>query len=153
MNKSIKTILVTAAIALLFSGCTTLSPDSESNDTTAPQAQADTAPTYQPYHPDDFEEILIPGELTWNREESMTINTDSFAGGILNFTGRVEINSLTDFFISTMKKNGWTMNGSVKSEDVLLAFTREGGNCMIKIRSGSITKGTNVFVYINRTTK
>ncbi len=152
MRKSIM-ILVIGLSWAAFSACTTLSMNADNGDAAASQTtQAqDTGPAYEPYHPADFNEILIPGELNWNREESMTINTDSFAGGILKFSGRVEVNSLTDFFVNTMKKNGWTLKGSVKSDDVLLAFTREGGTCMIKILAGGIAKATSVFVYINRT--
>ncbi len=151
MRKLVLILLICLTFPMFLGGCATLSMD-DSGEGEPSQDQA-AAPSYEPYRPADFDEILIPGELTWNRKGSMTINTDSFTGGILNFTGRVEVNSLTDFFINTMKKNGWRLNGSVKSEDVLLAFTRDNGTCMIKIIAGGIAKSTNVFVYVSRTSK
>jgi len=150
MRKTSVLLIILAVLTLAMAGCTTLSPEDGTMDTGAQsQARQDDGPTYEPYHPSGFDDILIPGELTWNREASMVINTDSFAGGVLNFTGRVEVNSLTDFFVNTMKKNGWTMKGSIRSENVLLAFTRANGTCLIKIRAGGIAKATSVDVYVS----
>ena len=149
MRKTSTILMLILPILMISSGCTTLSPEDSAADSGQPQIQAAEEPTYEPYHPSGFDNLLIPGELTWNRKDSTVINTDSFAGGILNFTGRVEVNSLTEFFINTMKKNGWTLKGSLRSEDVLLAFTRAGGTCLIKIRAGGIAKATSVDVYVS----
>lgn len=148
MRKPLTLTVLILSVILAAAGCTTLSPDGAAGDGSQSATQADE-PTYQPYHPAGFDDILIPGELTWNREASMVINTDSFAGGVLNFTGRVEVNSLTEFFVNTMKKNGWTLKGSMRSEDVLLAFTGAHGTCLIKIRAGGLAKSTSVDVYVS----
>lgn len=104
----------------------------------------------EPYSPADFSDLLIPGELEWRRDKSLSINTESFTGGVLNFTGRVEVNSLTEFFLNGMKKDGWSVIGTVKSENVLMAFIKEKTSCLIKIDDGGALSKTEVNIYTTR---
>lgn len=115
-------------------------------DTITPSGPASA----EPYSPSDFSDLLIPGEMAWRRDKSLSINTESFTGGVLNFTGRVEVNSLTEFFLNGMKKDGWTVIGTVKSENVLMAFIKEKTSCLIKIDEGGALGKTEVNVYTTR---
>ncbi len=140
------TLLLLAALYL--SGCmhtgSSNAEGGDGHDSTSP----DITVQNEPYYPVDYQDLLIPGELEWNRDKSMTLNTASFSGGILNFSGRVEVNSLTDFFINGMKKDGWEITGSVKAKDVMLAFVKENGSCMIRIFEGYTLGKTEIVVYI-----
>jgi len=109
-----------------------------------------TATSPEPYSPSDFSDLLIPGELEWRRDKSLSINTESFTGGVLTFAGRVEVNSLTEFFLNSMKKEGWTVIGTVKSENVLMAFIKEKTSCLIKIDDGGALGKTEVNIYTTR---
>ncbi|MBU0482309.1 MAG: hypothetical protein KKG47_14550 [Proteobacteria bacterium] len=139
------TLCLAAFITLsgcMHTGATTGSEDGHET------AVKETAIQNEPYYPVDYKDLLIPGELIWNREKSMSINTASFSGGILNFAGRVEVNSLTDFFINSMKKDGWEMTGSIKAKDVMLAFVKENGSCLIRIFEGYTLGKTEIVIYI-----
>lgn len=142
--------LLACAGLFFLVGCLPLDGDSASDDGHAATSTSAAAATVsaEPYSPADFRDLLIPGELEWQRNKSVSINTDSFAGGILNFSGRVEVNSLTEFFVNAMKKAEWQMIGSVKSENVLLAFTKDKASCMIKIDEGGTLGKTAVNIYI-----
>lgn len=158
MNKTARTLcrlgrfaVLATTCAFFLGGCLPLDSDQGAADAghaPASSAAAQKAVSSEPYNPTDFGDLLIPGELEWQREKSLSINTDSFTGGVLNFTGRVEVNSLTEFFINGMKKDGWTMIGSVKSENVLLAFVKDKGSCMVRIDEGGTLGRTEVNVYI-----
>ena len=143
-------IILLALLAALFmlSGCLPLNsseaPANAGHDKVAPT----TTVEFEPYYPSDFRDLLIPGELIWSREKSVTLNTDSFNGGILNFSGRVEVTSLMEFFTNSMKNDGWTPVGSLKSKNVLLAFTKENSSCMIRIIEGGPIGKTEVSIYI-----
>jgi hypothetical protein len=106
------------------------------------------APETQPYYSNEFEDLLVPNELNWLREKSMVIRTDSFAGGILYFSGKVDINSLSEFFVSTMAKSGWKMTGSAQYKNILLAFVKPNKTCTITIMDSGFGLETNVIVYM-----
>ena len=139
-------LLMLFLAALLLPGCAQLNnlglntPKSE--EATAEESHP------EPYHPAEFRDLLIPSELDWARDKSMVVNTESYAGGVLFFSGRVEINSLTDFFVNSMQKDGWKMVGSVKYKDVLLAFTKPHKTCTIIINGSEMGSRANVSVYI-----
>lgn len=134
--------------ALYLSGCMHTTGGTAEGDNGHTIAAEERSITNEPYYPADYQDLLVPGELAWNREKSMTLNTASFSGGILNFSGRVEVNSLTDFFINGMKKDGWELTGSVKAKDVMLAFVKDNGSCMIRIFEGYTLGKTEIVIYI-----
>ena len=144
-------MILAISILLFLGGCAEMNLGGPSASVTPAPATANDEPAItenQPYYPTDFNDLLIPGELNWNREKSMSIRTASFAGGILHFSGRVEINSLTDFFITSMAKDGWKMTGSVKQKSNLLIFTKKNKASMITIADGEFSSKTEVYVYI-----
>ncbi len=81
-------------------------------------------------------DIELPSEMKWNSKDSMVIKTDSFRGGILHYSGRVEINSLKEFMITSMERNKWKHVGEASYKDVLLAFTKPNKTCMITLTEG-----------------
>ncbi|MBU0731041.1 MAG: hypothetical protein KKE17_04370 [Proteobacteria bacterium] len=150
-NKKVVFIFVVLFFSqFLMSGCAELD-FSGPNEKSQPEKTAEkpVAGT-EPYYPSEFKDLLIPGELEWNRENSIVIQTSTYSGGILNFTGRVEINSLTDFFINTMKKTGWEMTGSIKAKDVMLAFIKPDNTCIIRIIDSGYGRKTSVYAYITK---
>ena len=144
-NSTLLTLVALTTILLLAGGCAYLNNDSDEEIAMSSSTVEDDMGV-QPFYPSNFKDIQIPGELKWDREKSMSIKTASFAGGILCFTGRVEIASLTDFFVSNMKKDGWKLVGSINYESVLLAFTKPNQTCMIKINESSFK--TETYIYI-----
>lgn len=131
---------------LLLSGCATLMDSGPGGNSSSKQTATDSQP--EPYHPAAFKDLLIPSELTWVREKSMVIKTESFAGGVYLFTGKVEVNSLSDFFTTTMVQNGWKLAGSIQYKQVLLAFTKPGKTCTMMITEGDYSGKTDVQIYI-----
>lgn len=98
----------------------------------------------------NFEDIELPVDLKWNSEKSMAIRTDSFRGGILNYSGRVELSSLKDFIITSMENKQWKLVGEAQYKNVLLAFTKPNRTCMVVLDEGvggSLGK-TNVTLYV-----
>ncbi len=95
-------------------------------------------------------DIELPSEMKWASNDSMVIKTDSFRGGILLYSGRVEINSLKDFIVSSMLKNKWKHVGEVSYKNILLAFTKPNKTCMLTLTEGiggSLGK-THVTLYV-----
>ena len=98
---------------------------------------------------DDMGDIEIPAELEWDRDDSMSIKTESFNGGILKYSGRVDIISLKDFLISSMQNNKWKLVGEITSDNMVLAFTKPSKTCLMVLSDpfGKIGK-THVTLYV-----
>ncbi|THB75411.1 MAG: hypothetical protein D6B25_12110 [Desulfobulbaceae bacterium] len=84
----------------------------------------------------NFEDIELPSEMIWDSTKSMAIKTDSFRGGILEYSGKVEINSLKDFITASMKNNQWKHVGEASSEEIVIAFIKPNKTCMVTLREG-----------------
>ncbi|MFH1216308.1 MAG: hypothetical protein V1706_07395 [Pseudomonadota bacterium] len=124
-----------------LSGCTSF-PGQQSSDPGMATASA------SPFYPKDFRDILLPDGLEMNRDNTMFVKTESFNGGILSYEGRIEVNSLTEYFEKSMPQNGWKLGGSVKSKNVLLIFTKPTKTCMINIGENGLSFKTQVSIYI-----
>ncbi len=96
----------------------------------------------------NFNDIELPSDMKNDAKKSMTISTDSFRGGILYYSGRVEIISLKEFIIASMKKNKWKLVGEVSYQNVILAFTKPNRTCMINIENKGPLSDTTVSMYV-----
>ncbi len=98
----------------------------------------------------DHPDIELPVDMELENDESMAIRTDSFMGGILSYSGRIEMQSLKDYIIASMKRNKWKVVGEASSENIMLAFTKPNKTCMVVIEedlAGSLGK-THVYLYV-----
>lgn len=149
VSKNNITVIALSFVFLFNSGCSTLSSSSKSpNDPEGQPGSSKTIVENAPYYPTEFSDLLIPGELKFNNDKTMSIKTESFAGGILNFSGRVEMNSLAGFFETTMEKNGWKLTGTIKHKEILLAFVKPYKTCMMRIIKSGLGRSTEVYAYI-----
>ena len=134
---------VMALFVVISQGCTYF-------DTTSDENTIAMVPESQPFYPRDFNEVLIPDGLVHDRAESMYLKSESFNGGILNYQGRLEVNSLIEFFENTMPQKGWTLSGSVKSANSLLIFTKPEKTCMVSIIESKLSMNTEVYIYVSQ---
>ena len=143
-------LAITSLVAL--SGCAELglggSNDQGAPASSDPFASSTSSSAEQPYRANEFPDLLLPSELSWNREKSMLVRTDSFAGGVLQYTGRVDITSLADFFTNNMPKNGWKLAGSAKYKNILLAFIKPNKTCTILLSEDKLLMRTEVSIYM-----
>ena len=133
--------LISALLLLFMTGCSSLNLGQDSN----PSAGTNTS---QSYFPTKFRDFEVPNELQVDRGKTLFINTSSFIGGIVSLTGRLEVESLTDFFIQSMQKNGWKLTGEAHYKNVLLSFSKPNKNCMVTLYAGELGMPTKVFAYM-----
>ncbi|MBU1139585.1 MAG: hypothetical protein KKA76_11440 [Proteobacteria bacterium] len=96
----------------------------------------------------NYDDIELPAEMKIDTKKSMSISTDSFRGGILHYSGRVEINSLKNFVIASMKQKKWKLVGEVSYQNVILAFTKPNRTCMMNIENNGPLSDTTVTLYV-----
>lgn len=124
-----KVSVAAALLAMTMSGCS-----SNMYGTSSPSMSAEMGPVANLVG--NFDDIELPVDLKWNSEKSMAIRTDSFKGGILNYSGRVELSSLKDFIITSMENKKWKLVGEAQYKNVLLAFTKPNRTCMVILDEG-----------------
>ena len=131
-------------LAMMLGGCSR--PMYSSSDPTALPGDIGPMANFS----GNFEDIELPMDLKWNSEKSMSIRTDSFRGGILTFSGRIEVSSLKEYIISSMENKKWKLVGEALYKDILLAFTKPNKTCMVVLSEGVGGKfgTTNVTMYV-----
>ncbi|HBT97473.1 MAG TPA: hypothetical protein DEB25_07530 [Desulfobulbaceae bacterium] len=118
-----------AATLLTTAACSSKSNQTSDADLAAPVTVGAMAA--------NFKDIELPAEMKWDTAESITVNTSSFQGGIAKYSGRVEINSLRDFLLSSMANNKWKMVGDTQYDNkIILAFTKPSRACLIALEEG-----------------
>lgn len=152
MRQTFRTVLVmVAALGCLMglTGCNdifsgTQSAESQASTSTAASVskplgefKKSTAVYY------DFEDVLIPVEMTVVQDKSMIVSTPGFTSGILMLKGRVERRSLVNFFNNNMLKDNWTMVSQIASPNMaILVFEKPMKSAVISIKS------EHIFTYV-----
>lgn len=151
--------IITLFAAVIFSGCsqsralapppppptsgyspstqtsTPTSPPPSSFSTTSQPGQTTTtsSPSGYPVAPlfYDFEDIPIPHEMDMITDESRVFMVGQFKSGVLVFKGRVEPNSLVDFFQAAMVREKWQFKSGFRYNRSVLVFEKPQKNCVI----------------------
>jgi len=124
---------------IITSGCST---------TTSQTGQMDMPPISNSI--ESHSDIVLPTDLKWESSKSMSIKTDSFTGGIFQYSGRVDVNSLKEYIITSMSNNKWKLVGEASYKDIMLAFIKPNKTCMVTLSEGfggSLGK-THVNLYV-----
>ncbi len=80
---------------------------------------------------ESYGDIELPVEMVLDVDQSMAMRTDSFQGGIHVYKGRVEIGSLKDYIVVSMRNHKWKMVGEASYKNVMLAFSKPNKTCMV----------------------
>ena len=122
-------------------GCSTLSQDTQDPSAPPKKSNAKNAPVYH-----EFEDVLIPREMEKDRDESFIYETTGLTAGVLTLEGRVEIDSLMNFFETNMAKDNWRLVSNLKSEFNLMLFQKDNRWCVIAITEGTYYTRARVWV-------
>ena len=85
---------------------------------------------------ESYGDIELPIEMTLLSDKSIAMRTDSFQGGIHSYSGRVQIGSLKDYILASMRNNKWKLVGEASYKNVMLAFTKPNRTCMVVLSEG-----------------
>lgn len=98
-----------------------------------------------------FNDIQLPIEMDLD-ETQMAIRNENFSGGVYSYKGKVDVASLKDFIIASMRNNKWRFDGeSVSPETTVLAFTKPSKSCMMIINDDFWTTRVELIVTQNLT--
>jgi hypothetical protein len=108
-----KTVLMSLLLVLMLSGCAQLK-----NATSGGSSSEETRPSPRYL---DFADILIPGELERVAKECNITN----GFGKLVVSGRVEVESLSQFFVTSMNSEGWVSLNQYKFQGTVKLFFKK----------------------------
>ena len=94
----------------------------------------------------NFEDVLIPGELKIDQNESFVFSSSGLSAGVLALNGGVEITSLVQFFEINMTKDNWKLISSFQSARTLMLFQKGMRWCVICIYDNPLRTHVEVWV-------
>ena len=98
---------------------------------------------------ESYGDIELPIEMTLVPKKSMAMRTDSFQGGVHVYSGKVQIASLRDYIVASMRNHKWKMVGEASYNTTMLAFTKPNKTCMVVLAGGSAMVGkTEASLYV-----
>lgn len=136
-------VCILAAMTLLSYGCSP-SKFSRAGASDAGSQSGSAARPVSVYR--EFGDVLIPSALAPDNDASYIVETPGLATGVLALTGRVQRNSLIEFFNHNMARDNWRRVTIFKSPqtNTILLFRKENRWCIISIRE----KGFKTYVQI-----
>ena len=131
--KPVLTLIAIILTGLYTTGCANFNLGSTKPQETAPAPAAPESeeikkPTAM-YH--DFEDVLVPMELSIVKDRTMIVSTPGFRSGILTLRGRVESNSLYNFFSNNMEKDNWQVLSRIKSPETTIMVYQKTARCAV----------------------
>lgn len=139
------TLLLVFLVGLVWMGCSnTVKRDEPA--ATAPASAATTAPPPVPsgkyqakYY--FFDDVLVPGELEYNQKKSFVYEAPQFKAGTLYFSKwNLDVDSVINFFLYNMEKDGWKMMTSYRGKESHLSFQKPDRSCNIRLTSSWLGK-------------
>ncbi len=124
------------ALSLLISGCLGSNMFGANNASTisTTSRSAMKRQTTGVYY--DFDDILIPKELTIVDKSTVLVSTPGYVAGIMTLRGRVEKRSLSIFFINNMQKDNWENVSRIRSPaSTIMVFKKPSKWAVITIRA------------------
>ena len=149
-------LLIVLLLGAVGTGCSSTVKRDEPASTPPPDATATTptpAPSPPPASPPEttsarsegkyyyFDDVLVPTELGYDQKKSFVYETPQFKAGALYFTGwRLDTNSLFDFFIRHMERDGWKMVTGYRGKESYLTFYKQDRGCTIRMSESWLGK-------------
>jgi hypothetical protein len=97
-----------------------------------PAASGPQIPSLAKYY--FFDDILVPNELEYDQKKSYVYETPHFKAGALYFSKwRVDTDSLFNFFLFHMDRDGWKMVSSYRGKESHLTFYKLERGCTLRI--------------------
>jgi len=133
MKTGVKLYLLMAMV-LFVGGCATTDLNQKQDTSTATVEKKESVAVYY-----DFKDVLVPEELKIDEEATVIISTPGLTSGVLALRGRVEKNSLFNFFHMNMVKDNWNIVSQIKSPKItMLVFQKVNRWAVVNIRENDI---------------
>ncbi len=126
-------------------GCANMKVEPESETVYEPlEEQIESEPAAHLYY--DFEDIPIPREMKINPKDSILFESQNIRAGMLSFSGRVDSESLFNYFLEGMPNEGWRLTSYIKYGTYILTFDKPGKLCIVRIIERSFSSELQIWI-------
>ncbi len=94
----------------------------------------------------DFQDIPIPHELNVQSQNSYVFQSGPIKMGFLTLRGRVDSNSIMNFFVAALPHEGWKLKGQFRYNRALLIFDKPDKVCVILMKEEAYYTYVEVYV-------
>ena len=136
-------LTVLIPIAIISCATSTISEQPTTADESQPVKEA-AGPVTALYY--DFKDVPVPRAMEIRRDKSFVFQTTEFTAGLLTFSGRVDPESLMNFFTVKLPEDGWRFLSSIKSPKNIMFFQKENRFCIITIISKTLTTDVEILI-------
>ena len=95
----------------------------------------------------EFNDIPIPPEIDVQSKNSYVFESGQIKMGFLTLRGRVDSNSVMNFFVAALPREGWRLKGQFRYNRSLLIFDKPDKVCVILMKEE--TYYTYVEIYVS----
>jgi hypothetical protein len=140
-----KLLSVLLIVLVVFSGCAYLRGNGgEPDETVVTGEETESGSLYY-----DFGDIPIYSKLKVVKKKSFVYHVPGFTAGVLGLSGRVDADTLEQFFKKSMPKDNWKLVCSFKSPRSVLFFTKEKKSCIINMTEKRFKTEVEIWVAPN----
>jgi hypothetical protein len=97
----------------------------------------------------DFGDVPIHAKLRVVKKKSFVYHVPGFTAGVLGLSGRVDADTLEQFFKKSMPKDNWKLVCSFKSPRSVMFFTKEKKSCIINMTEKRFKTEVEIWVAPN----
>lgn len=144
--------LAVALVIFILSGClATREPEPQNfepvtqsdNESQAQQMETRDTASHRYY---DFEDIPIPKQMKLDTESSILFESQGIKAGMLTYTGRVDSESLFNYFQVGLPNHDWQILSYIKYGTQILTFSKDDRLCIIRIIEGRLRTELQIWI-------
>lgn len=94
----------------------------------------------------DFQDIPVPTELKLMADESYVFQSGGSKTGLLTLRGRVDLNSVINFFQMAMPRENWKPKGGFRYRRSVLIFEKPDKTCVINMYEKTYYSYVEIYV-------
>ncbi len=132
--RSVMALMLVLVLGTVWVGCsTTVSERREEPSKTEGQETKAPPSKYQAryYH---FDDILVPGEMSYDQGRSLIYEAYGYKAGVMIFTKWwLDMGSVVSFFLYHMEKDNWKLVNSFMGKESILNFAKPNRTCTIRV--------------------
>ena len=135
--RSLAALLLAAVLLTGGLGCSYF--ESSTKDTQS-QPKAPTTARHS------FDDILVPTDLDFDASNSFVFESTELKAGTLYFSGYVDPDSLKNFFVESMPKDGWQLKSIFRFPKTVLLFEKSNKVSIIEIYEKTVLTHVEIWV-------